>query len=55
MNCFEGSFQKHYFLSQYDAFFLVLKNLNYAQGNEKGNEKGNETNKIKGAGKISVP
>jgi len=51
MNCFEGSFQKHYFLSQYDAFFLVLKNLNYAQGNEKGNE----TNKIKGAGKISVP
>jgi hypothetical protein len=36
---------------RYDAFFLVLKNLNYAQGNEKGNVKGNETNKIKGAGK----
>ena len=39
----------------YDAFFLVLKNLNYAQGNEKGNVKGNvkrnETNKIKGTGK----
>ena len=39
------------FLSQYDVFFLTLKNLNYAQGNVKGNEKGNETNKIKGAGK----
>ena len=39
------------FLSQYDVFFLVLKNMNYAQGNVKGNIKGNETNKIKGAGR----
>lgn len=29
------------FLSQYDAFFLTLKNLNYAAGNGSGNSQGN--------------